>query len=108
MASANLQECQIHTDDAPEVVSYSQQQFCAPRQHCSQTIIPDHQFQNDKGGEYIGDIKRKPKTIMMASGVPEKFWGFPVQHATALQNVTGSESSKDNASVRDSISGLLL
>jgi hypothetical protein len=52
-------------------------------------IIPYHQFQNGKAEKCIGDITRKAKTLMMASGVPDTFWGFAVQHTTALQSITG-------------------
>ena len=84
----------IHTDNAPELVSNTVQQFCAQHNIVHTTIIPYHQFQNGKAEKCIGDIKRKAKTLMMASGVPDTFWGFAVQHATALQNITGLNQAK--------------
>ncbi len=76
----------IHTDNVSELVSSTVQQFCAQHNIVHTTIIPYHQFQNGKAEKCIGDIKRKAKTLMMASGVPDTFWGFAVQHVTALQN----------------------
>jgi hypothetical protein len=72
----------------------SVQQFCAQHNIVHTTIIPYQQFQNGKAEKFIGDIKRKAKTLMMTSGVPDTFWGFAVQHATTLQNITGLNQAK--------------
>jgi hypothetical protein len=84
----------IHTDNAPELVSSAVQQFCAQHNIIHTRIIPYHQFQKGKAEKCIEDIKRNVTTLMMASGVPDNFWGFSVQHATALQNITGLNQAK--------------
>jgi hypothetical protein len=84
----------IHTDNAPELVSNTVQQFCDQHNIVHTTIIPYHQFQNGKSEKYIGDIKLKAKTLMMESGVSDTFWGFVVQHVTVLQSITCLNQTK--------------
>jgi hypothetical protein len=83
----------IHTDNVSELVSITVQQFCVQHNIVHTTIIPYHQFQNGEAEKYIGDVKRKAKTLMMASGVTDTFWRF-VQHDTALQNISGLNQTK--------------